>query len=74
LLQQTKIQLEKDFNILQSQNDVRNQNFLLSNINAEMQQMFNNIKISAKDKKQLVDSFNNIISRYQTIQQTKRHY
>ncbi|NLJ20470.1 MAG: AAA family ATPase [Bacteroidales bacterium] len=66
LLQQTKIQLEKDFNILQSQNDVRNQNFLLSNINAEMQQVFNNIKISAKDKKQLVDSFNNIISRYQT--------
>jgi len=28
--------------------------------------VFNNIKISAKDKKQLVDSFNNIISRYQT--------
>lgn len=66
LLQQTKVQLEKDFNILQSKNDVRNQNFLLSNINAEMQQVFNNIKISAKDKKQLVDSFNNIISRYQT--------
>jgi len=66
LLQQTKIQLEKDFNILQSQNDVRNQNFLLSNINIEMQQVFNNIKISAKDKKQLVDSFNNIISKYQT--------
>jgi len=66
LLQQTKVQLEHDFNILQSQNDVRNQNFLLGNINTEMQQAFNNIKISAKDKKQLVDSFHNIISKYQT--------
>jgi DNA sulfur modification protein DndD len=31
-----------------------------------MQQAFNNIKISAKDKKQLVNSFNSIISKYQT--------
>ncbi|MCL2650994.1 MAG: AAA family ATPase [Candidatus Azobacteroides sp.] len=66
LLQQTKSQLEHDFNILQSQSDIRNQNFLLGNINAEMQQAFNNIKVSTKDKKQLVDSFNNIISKYQT--------
>jgi DNA sulfur modification protein DndD len=66
LLQQSKAQLEHDFNILQSQNDVRNQNFLLGNIKAEMQEAFNNIKISAKDKKQLVDSFHDIISKYQT--------
>jgi len=65
LLQQTKTQLKHDFTILQSQNDIRNQNFLLGNINAEMQEAFNNIKISAKDKKQLVDSFHNIISKYQ---------
>ena len=66
LLQQTKSQLERDFTLLQSQNDVRNQNFLLGNINAEMQEAFNNIKISVKDKKQLVESFHNIISKYQT--------
>jgi DNA sulfur modification protein DndD len=66
LLQQSKAQLERDFNILQSQNDVRNQNFLLGNIKAEMQEAFNSIKISAKDKKQLVDSFHDIISKYQT--------
>jgi DNA sulfur modification protein DndD len=66
LLQQTKSQLEHDFNTLQSQSNIRNQNFLLGNINAEMQEAFNNIKISAKDKKQLVDSFHKIISKYQT--------
>lgn len=66
LLQQTKAQLEHDFHILQLQSNIRNQNFLLANINAEMQQAFNNIKISAKDKNQLVDSFHNIISRYQS--------
>jgi DNA sulfur modification protein DndD len=65
LLQQTKAQVERDFNIMQSQSDIRNQNFLLGNINAEMQKTFNNIKITAKDKKQLVDSFNSIISKYQ---------
>lgn len=65
LFQQTKMQLEHDFNILQSQSDIRNQNFLLGNIKTEMQQAFNNIKISVKDKKQLVDSFHNIISKYQ---------
>lgn len=66
LLQQTKSQLERDFNILKSQSDIRNQNFLLGNINVEMQQAFNQVSISAKDKQQLVDSFNSIISKYQT--------
>jgi len=65
LLQQTKMQIEHDFSILQSQSDVRNQNFLLGNINVEMQEAFNSIKISTKDKKKLVDSFHNIISKYQ---------
>jgi DNA sulfur modification protein DndD len=66
LLQQTKTQLENDFNILQSQNDVRNQNFLLGNINTEMQEAFNEISISVKDKMQLINAFHNIISKYQT--------
>ena len=65
LLQQTKMQLEYDFNILQSQSDVRNQNFLLGNIKAEMQEALNSITISQPNKKQLVDSFNNIIAKYQ---------
>jgi len=66
LFLETKEQIERDFNISQSQNDVRNQNFLLGNINAEMQEAFNHIKISTKDKQQLINSFHNIISKYQT--------
>mgnify|MGYP001004539582 FL=1 len=65
LLKLTKAQIEHDFNIVQSQNDIKNQNFLLSNINNDLQQAFDNIKISDKEKKQLVDSLNNIISKYQ---------
>jgi DNA sulfur modification protein DndD len=65
LLQQTKTQLEYDFNILQSQSDVRNQNFLLLNIKTEMQQAFENITISQTGRKQLIDSFDKIISKYQ---------
>ena len=65
LLQQTKVQLEQDYTILQTQSDIRNQNFLLRNINDEMQQLFDNVKLSSEEKKQLVDSFNNIISKYQ---------
>jgi hypothetical protein len=69
LLQQTKVQLEQDFTILQTQSDIRNLNFLLGNINAEMQQVFENVKLSFNERKHLVDSFNNIISKYQN--QTK---
>jgi len=65
LLQRTKTQLEHDFDILQSQSDIRNQNFLLGNIMAEMQEAFNNTTISQSNKKQLIDSFNNIIAKYQ---------
>lgn len=65
LLQQTKAQLEKDFEILQSQSDVRNQNALLLNISIEMQETFNQISISAKDKTNIVSSFHKIISKYQ---------
>lgn len=65
LLQQTKKQLERDFNILQTQGDVLNQNFLLLNIKAEMQQAFENINISQTGRKQLFDSFDEIIFKYQ---------
>jgi DNA sulfur modification protein DndD len=65
LLQQTKTQLEHDFNILQSQSDIRNQNFLLLNIKTEMQQAFENITVSQTGRKQLIDSFDKIIAKYQ---------
>jgi DNA sulfur modification protein DndD len=65
LLQQTKIQLERDFNILQSQNDVRNQNELLLNISYEMQETFNAISIPEKYKPQLINSFHEIVAKYQ---------
>ncbi|MDR2927430.1 MAG: AAA family ATPase [Cytophagaceae bacterium] len=64
LLQQTKVQLERDFNILQSQSDVRNQNSLLLNIKTEMQQAFEDITVSQSNKKLLIDSFDKIISKY----------
>lgn len=65
LLQLSKAQLEQDFTIIQTQSDIKNQNFLLSKINAEMQQVFDNLKLSPNKKKQLVDSFNQITSKYQ---------
>ena len=69
LLLQTKMQLEHDFSILQSQNEIRNQNQLLLNISMEMQSVFSNVPISSNQKGQLVDSFNQIIAKYrnQTI-------
>lgn len=65
LLQQTKIQLEHDFNIMQSQSDIRNQNFLLSNIAAEMQNTFKNVSLPANVQTQLINSFHSIIAKYQ---------
>ena len=65
LLQETKKQIEHDFNISKSKSDVLKQNFLLLNIKAEMEETFKNAKISITDKKQLIDSFDKIISKYQ---------
>lgn len=65
LLQQTKIQLEHDFNIMQSQSDVKNQNFLLSNIAAEMQDTFKNVSLPINVQTQLINSFHSIIAKYQ---------
>lgn len=65
LLLQTKTQLESDFEIIQSQNNIRNQNFLLSNILSEMKDAFKHISLSDKNKKELVDLFHVIIAKYQ---------
>ena len=73
LLSQTKTQLEHDFTILQSQSDIRNQNFLLGNIKTEMQKAFNNISISQSNKEQLVDSFNNIITDRKSTRLNSSH-
>jgi DNA sulfur modification protein DndD len=50
---------------LQSQSDVRNQNELLLNISYEMQETFNAIFIPDKYKQQLINSFHEIIAKYQ---------
>jgi len=72
LLQFTKTQLEHDFTILHSQNSIKNQNFLLGNIKAEMQEVLNSVNISQSNRKQLVDSFNNIITKYQNNSKTEK--
>lgn len=65
LLHHTKLQLERDSNILQSKVDVSNQNFLLSNIKAEMKETFEKTSVSLSDKKKLMDSLDKIVSKYQ---------
>lgn len=51
LLKKVKMQIEHDFNILQSQNNVNNQNSLLENIKSEMQDAFEDISIPKTLKK-----------------------
>ena len=64
LLQQTKTQLERDFKILQSQNDVQNQNELLQNISADLLKAIENVTITAKNKKQLNLSIEQVLRNY----------
>lgn len=66
LLKQTKTQLEHDFEVSKSQSDIRNQNFILSNILEEMKEAFNDVNLSIQSKKQLISSFHSIISKYQS--------
>lgn len=65
LLQKAKTQIEHDFNILQSQNNIHNQNYLLEGIKSEMQDVFEDTSIPENLKKQLIESFQKIISKYQ---------
>jgi DNA sulfur modification protein DndD len=64
LLQQTKKQLIHDFNILQSQNDVRNQNELLQNISADLLKAVENISITGKNKEKINLSIEQVLSNY----------
>lgn len=65
LLQKAKTQIEHDFNILQSQNNVHNQNSLLESIKSEMRDVFEDVSIPKDLKNQLIKSFQKIISKHQ---------
>lgn len=65
LLQQAKNQLEHDFNALQSQNDIQNQNLLLQNISKDLLTAIEQLSIVEKNKKKLDDSIQKIVSKYQ---------
>lgn len=65
LLQKAKTQIEHDFNILQSQNNVHNQNSLLESIKSEMGDVFEDASIPKTLKNQLIKSFQKIISKHQ---------
>jgi DNA sulfur modification protein DndD len=65
LLHQAKIQLEHDFNVLQSQNDIQNQNLLLQNISKDLLTVIEKLSIANKNKKELDDSIQKIVSKYQ---------
>ncbi len=67
LFKQTKIQIDNDYKVFKSESDIRNQNFLLSNIIDDMEEVFNNADLSTDNKKQLMNSFNSVISKYQSI-------
>ena len=66
LLKQTKNQLEHDYKVSKSQSDIRNQNFILSNILEEMKEAFNDTSLSTENKNQLISSFHSIIAKYQS--------
>ena len=64
LLLQTKTQLIHDFNVLQSQNDVRNQNELLQNISADLIKGIETISLTTKNKEKLELSIKQVLSNY----------
>ena len=66
LLLQTKRQLERDIEIIQSQNDIKNQNILLSKIYANTTEAINKMSLTEKDKNQIIHSFKSIITKYQS--------
>ncbi len=72
LLQDTKGQIELDYNLLQSHKDISNQNQLLDNIRNQMQTTFDNLPISQSTKRLLVDSFNSVISKYHKQRQNTK--
>lgn len=65
LLHQAKNQLKHDFNSMQSQNDIQNQNLLLQDISKDLLTAIDKLSITANNKKELDDSIQNIVSKYQ---------
>lgn len=72
LFHQTKLQLEHDFHISQSQSDMRNQNALLSNIRTEMQQMLDKITIANTKREQINSALSKIICKHQNTSSDKK--
>jgi len=64
LLQQTKEQIEQDFDTLQSRNNVRNQNLLLAKISKDLLGITEKSKIARKDKRELELSIEDVIEKY----------
>lgn len=65
LLQQAKNQIEHDFNVIQSENDIHNQNQLLHNISKDLLMAIEQISITDKNKQELDKSIQMIVSKYQ---------
>ncbi len=65
LLKQAKEQLEHDFSALQSQNDTQNQNFLLQKISKDLLNAIEHISITENNKKELDNSIQKVIAKYQ---------
>lgn len=65
ILQQAKSQIENDFNVIKSQNDIQNQNLLLQNISKDLLKAIKQLSIADNNKKELDKSVQKIISKYQ---------
>ncbi len=67
LLITTKKQVEQDFMISQSQNNLHNQNLLLEKINAEINEVVGRV-LDERVKTELTNSFKNLINKYKNIE------
>lgn len=65
LLQDTKKQLERDFKIIEYEYNLRSKNKLLRNISIELKEVFDETNLPEENKKNLIKSFDKIISKYQ---------
>jgi len=71
LLQQAKDQVEQDFDVSQSRSNVRNQKRLLKNISKDLLTVTSQSAIARKDKRELEQSIQKIINKYQDQSEKK---
>jgi DNA sulfur modification protein DndD len=67
VLRQTKMQMERDFELSLSQSNLRSMNYLLGNIQIEMKGLAETLSITEANKRLLVESFEKIIAKYQSL-------